>query len=364
MPPLARAEGAALLDRFRRYLRDHRLPVTRQRDLVAQIVFLSEDHPSVDAIIRRLRERNEAVGTATVYRTLEVLVESGLVRAHDFGEGFKRYEPMSVQAHHEHLICERCGNVVEFQNERLERMLPSHRRRARLPALAPPGGDLRRLPRLPPAGAGRALGGGRMNEPAALGFAVAFAAGLLSFLSPCVLPLVPSYVGFLTGMTLRSWRVGGAWRCCTRCSSWRGFSLVFILLGASATALGRALNYYQVWLQRVGGAPHHRLRAGLPRRVQAGVAGAGAPASPGAEARGVSSAPRWSAWPSAPAGRPASARCSGAILGLAATSADLSRGMLLLAVYSAGLAVPFLIAAIAVERFLDWFQRFRRSCPG
>jgi Fur family transcriptional regulator, ferric uptake regulator len=125
MPPLARAEGAALLDRFRRYLRDHRQPVTRQRDLIAQIVFLSEDHPSVDAIIRRLRERNEAVGTATVYRTLEVLVESRLVRAHDFGEGFKRYEPMSAQAHHEHLICERCGNVVEFQNERLERMLPS-----------------------------------------------------------------------------------------------------------------------------------------------------------------------------------------------------------------------------------------------
>ena len=124
MPPLGRAEGAALLERFRRYLRDHRQPVTRQRDLIARIVFLSEDHPSVDGIIRRLREGNEAVGTATVYRTLEVLVESGLVRAHDFGEGFKRYEPMSAQAHHEHLICDRCGNVVEFQNERLERMLP------------------------------------------------------------------------------------------------------------------------------------------------------------------------------------------------------------------------------------------------
>jgi Fur family ferric uptake transcriptional regulator len=124
MPTFARAEGAALLDRFRRYLRDHRQPVTRQRDLIAQIVFLSDDHPSVDAIVRRLRDQGEAVGTATIYRTLEVLVESSLVRAHDFGEGFKRYEPMSTHAHHEHLICERCGNVVEFQNERLERMLP------------------------------------------------------------------------------------------------------------------------------------------------------------------------------------------------------------------------------------------------
>ena len=53
----------------------------------------------------------------------------------------------------------------------------------------------------------------------------------------------------------------------------------------------------------------------------------------------------------------------GAILGLAATSGDVSRGMLLLAVYSAGLAVPFLIAAVAVEPFLDWFQRFRAICP-
>ncbi len=124
MARLARGEGAALLDRFRRYLRDHHQPVTRQRDLVAQVVFLSEEHLSVDEILRLLKEQGEAVGTATVYRTLEVLVESGLVRAHDFGEGFRRYEAMPAQTHHEHLICDRCGRVVEFQNERLERMLP------------------------------------------------------------------------------------------------------------------------------------------------------------------------------------------------------------------------------------------------
>ena len=124
MPRLAEAEEAALLERFRRYLHDHRQPVTRQRDLVAQVVFQSDDHPSVEGIHRALKERGEHVGTATVYRTLEVLVQSGLVRAHDFGEGFKRYEPMPAQAHHEHLICERCGRVEEFQNERLERMLP------------------------------------------------------------------------------------------------------------------------------------------------------------------------------------------------------------------------------------------------
>jgi len=124
MHSLASGEGAALLERFRRYLREHRQPITRQRDLVAQVVFLSQDHPSVEAIRRALKERGEHVGTATVYRTLEVLIQSGLVRAHDFGEGFKRYESMAAQTDHEHLICERCGRVVEFQNDRLERMLP------------------------------------------------------------------------------------------------------------------------------------------------------------------------------------------------------------------------------------------------
>jgi Fur family ferric uptake transcriptional regulator len=124
MAHLSRGEGAALLDRFRRYLRDHHQPVTRQRDLVAQVVFQADEHLSVESIRRSLRDRGERVGMATVYRTLEVLVESGLVRGHDFGEGFKRYEPMLAQTHHEHLLCERCGRVVEFQNERLERMLP------------------------------------------------------------------------------------------------------------------------------------------------------------------------------------------------------------------------------------------------
>src|SRR4051812_35737294 len=101
---------------------------------------------------------------------------------------------------------------------------------------------------MPSKGAGLAV-----NEPAALGFVVAFAAGLLSFLSPCVLPLVPSYVGFITGMTLPE--VTGRRRVALTHALLfvAGFSLVFILLGASATALGRALNYYQVWLQRIGG---------------------------------------------------------------------------------------------------------------
>lgn len=113
-----------LLDAFRRYLRERNLPVTAQRELVADVIFTAAGHLSVDDILARLRERGAHVGTATVYRTLDLLAESGMIEQRDFGEGFRRYERMrggGVQ-HHEHLICVRCGKVIEFSNERLERM--------------------------------------------------------------------------------------------------------------------------------------------------------------------------------------------------------------------------------------------------
>jgi len=117
------ADAAILVDRFRRYLRDRRLPVTRQRVLVAEVLLESRDHPSVEVLRRRLVERGEHVGLATLYRTVDALVQSGLVREHDFGEGFKRYEPAEETSEHAHLVCRRCGGVVEFSNDRLERML-------------------------------------------------------------------------------------------------------------------------------------------------------------------------------------------------------------------------------------------------
>jgi cytochrome c-type biogenesis protein len=201
-----------------------------------------------------------------------------------------------------------------------------------------------------------------MDEPAALGIAVAFAAGLLSFLSPCVLPLVPSYIGFLTGMTLPEMAARRRLALIHALLFVAGFSLVFILLGASATALGRALNVYQIWLQRIGGVliigfgllclGLFKLDAlSLERRVHLERKPVG---YLGSLLVGMAFAAGWT---------PCIGPVLGGILGLAATSADLSRGMLLLAFYSAGLAVPFLIAAVAVESFFGWFQRFRRFLP-
>jgi cytochrome c-type biogenesis protein len=169
-------------------------------------------------------------------------------------------------------------------------------------------------------------------------------------------------VGFITGMTLPEVRNRRRAVLTHTVLFVAGFSLVFVLLGASATALGRALNYYQVWLQRVGGvliilfglfclgvfkvgALSQERRLHLERKPIGYL---------GSALVGVAFGAGWT---------PCIGPVLGGILGLAATSSDVSRGMQLLAVYSAGLALPFLIAAVAVESFLDWFQRFRPYLP-
>jgi len=108
---------------FGRYLRDLGLPVTQQREAVAELVFGADAHLSVDEIEGELRARGERIGKATIYRTLDLLVRSRLVEEHDFGEGFKRYEHrLSQHPIHEHLICLECGKVAEFESTELYRV--------------------------------------------------------------------------------------------------------------------------------------------------------------------------------------------------------------------------------------------------
>ena len=108
---------------FGRSLREQGLPVTHQREAVADAVFGSHAHLSVDDLERMLRERGERIGKATIYRTLDLLVRSRLVEEHDFGEGFKRYEHrLSRQPVHEHLVCLECGKVIEFQGPEIGEM--------------------------------------------------------------------------------------------------------------------------------------------------------------------------------------------------------------------------------------------------
>lgn len=195
-----------------------------------------------------------------------------------------------------------------------------------------------------------------------LGFAVAFTAGLLSFLSPCVLPLVPSYLGFLTGLTAEDIRGRKHLALVHAILFVAGFSLIFILLGAGATALGRALNIYQVWIQRIGGlliiafglVLLNVIKVGFfqqERRYELREKPVG---YLGSLLVGIAFGAGWT---------PCIGPILGGILTLASTQGQVSQGVTLLAVYSAGLAVPFLIAALALESFFSWFQRFRRYLP-
>jgi len=108
---------------FRRYLREQGLPVTSQREAVAEVVFTSPGHLSVEDIEAALKGHGERIGKATIYRTIEILVRSGLVKEHDFGEGFKRYEHrFGARPVHEHLICTNCSKVIEFESPQIVRL--------------------------------------------------------------------------------------------------------------------------------------------------------------------------------------------------------------------------------------------------
>lgn len=111
-----------VVERFTAYLREHNLPVTAQRLAIAEVLLTSEHHLSAEEVAKEVSARGRSVGTATVYRAIDTLLESGLLVERDFGEGFRRFEPARDVPNHEHLVCTQCGKVEEFRDERLERM--------------------------------------------------------------------------------------------------------------------------------------------------------------------------------------------------------------------------------------------------
>lgn len=190
--------------------------------------------------------------------------------------------------------------------------------------------------------------------------AVAFLAGLLSFLSPCVLPLVPSYLSFVTGMSGVA-EIGARRHLALLHAALFviGFSLIFAALGATATALGRLLLTYQQWLQRIGGlliVLFGLYTLGVVKIAvlsrEARVQLADKPLGfLGSVLVGMAFGAGWT---------PCIGPILGSILVYTSTRSDLSQGLALLGAYSLGLALPFLVAAWALEGFLRWFQRFRR----
>ena len=199
-------------------------------------------------------------------------------------------------------------------------------------------------------------------ETTSVGLLIAFTAGGLSFLSPCVLPLIPSYMSFITGMSLDEMgeHRGAAFTHALLFVS--GFTLIFLMLGATASSVGRLLLFHQVWLERFGGVliiffglyllGVFRLGAlAQERRVHIQNKPLG---YAGSVLVGVAFGAGWT---------PCIGPILGAILMYAGTQGSMAQGIVLLLFYSLGLAIPFLMAALAVERFIKWFQRYRQYMP-
>jgi len=200
-----------------------------------------------------------------------------------------------------------------------------------------------------------------------LGVAVAFTAGLLSFLSPCVLPLFPSYVSYITGMSVSDltaeMTVSARRRVLTHAVCFvLGFSLVFVALGASVGVAGQFFLDYRTVIRRVGGvlivffglyiAGALRVPV-LGRTVQWALRDKPA-GYLGSFLIGLTFAVGWT---------PCVGPILGSILSLAGTAGTVSRGVGLLVAYSAGLGMPFLVSAVALGAFLRFFMGYRRYIP-
>ena len=93
--------------------------MTEQRRIIAQIITKSDDHPDVEEIHKRAVEFDKKISVSTVYRTVRVLEDAGILAKHDFRDGRARYEEVRDD-HHDHLICVKTGKVIEFHNQELE----------------------------------------------------------------------------------------------------------------------------------------------------------------------------------------------------------------------------------------------------
>jgi Fur family ferric uptake transcriptional regulator len=97
------------------------LRMTEQRRVIARVLESSDDHPDVEELHRRAAEVDPRISIATVYRTVKLFEDAGIITRHDFGEGRARYETVPDE-HHDHLIDLRTGKVIEFRNEDIERL--------------------------------------------------------------------------------------------------------------------------------------------------------------------------------------------------------------------------------------------------
>jgi Fur family ferric uptake transcriptional regulator len=117
-----KGELTTLKSRLADYMDRHGLRSTAQRRLVTDVFLRAGGHLSIEDLWEKVRRRDPKVGYATVYRTLKLLRDSGLASERRFGDGVSRYEIAHEDEHHDHLICTECGRIVEFEDDRIEKL--------------------------------------------------------------------------------------------------------------------------------------------------------------------------------------------------------------------------------------------------
>lgn len=106
--------------RFQHFLQEQGLKLTAERTALVREIFSIHYHFEADELLFKMKEKSVKISRATVYRTLELLVKSGMVRRVHLGEDHYHYEHVTGNSHHDHLICTTCGGVIEFHDELLE----------------------------------------------------------------------------------------------------------------------------------------------------------------------------------------------------------------------------------------------------
>ena len=201
-------------------------------------------------------------------------------------------------------------------------------------------------------------------EITTISFPIAFVAGVLTFLSPCILPLIPVYISYITGISFDELKEGKAKDIRKKTLTHSllfilGFSMVFVALGASASYVGQLLIVHKATMARIGGAIiilfglylmgvfkldflGKEKRIGVKLHKGSKI---------GSVLFGITFAAAWT---------PCVGPILGSILMLAGATESMFQGVWLLSVYSLGIAVPFIISALLINSFLAYFARFKK----
>jgi len=107
---------------FRQYLKNKGLLYSKQREQILDIFLKTENHPTIDDIYKLVRKKKPKIGLATVYRAMGVICDAGLAREADFGDGFRHFEHKYRHQHHDHLVCLKCGRVIEALSPEIEKL--------------------------------------------------------------------------------------------------------------------------------------------------------------------------------------------------------------------------------------------------